>query len=150
MASLLRFTFDIGFIAAAIISCLVVIVYTAFAGLSGVILTDLLQFIMIIIMIILIRMDIWQRILAARNEKTAKRASIISGLGMLPFYIIFPLVGMSLKIVLDESIEPKYVTYLFLERHSSENTFNLKFGLRLFCLVFLLSAWRCYFPKLLI
>jgi Na+/proline symporter len=65
-------------------------------------------------------MDLWQRILAARDEKTAKRVSILSGLGMLPFYIIFPLVGMALKLVLDESVEPKYVTYLFLERHSTE------------------------------
>lgn len=166
MASLLKYAFDIGYISAAVISCLVVIAYTAFAGLSGVIITDLIQFIIIVIMIIiifipginadtngltklaelpesflngsyygwaflialplflspsvLIRMDLWQRILAARDEKTAKRVSILSGLGMLPFYIIFPLVGMALKLVLDESIEPKYVTYLFLERHSNE------------------------------
>lgn len=65
-------------------------------------------------------MDLWQRILAAKDEKTAKKVSILSGLGMLPFYIIFPLVGMALKLVLDETIEPKYVTYFFLERHSSE------------------------------
>ena len=166
MASLLKFAFVIDYIPAAIISCLVVIAYTAFAGLSGVIITDLLQFIVIVIMIILIflpginfdtegltrltelpanflngtfygwaflialplflapsvliRMDIWQRILAAKDEKVAKRVSIISGLGMLPFYIIFPLVGMTMKIVLDADIEPKYVTYLFLERHSTE------------------------------
>jgi len=165
MASILKYVFDIGYIPAAVISCLVVIAYTAFAGLSGVIITDLIQFIIIVIMIIvifipgiyadteglsrlpelpekflngsyygwaflialplflspsvLIRMDLWQRILAARDGKTAKRVSIISGLGMLPFYIIFPLVGMALKLVLDESIEPKYVTYLFLERHST-------------------------------
>ncbi|MCB2219563.1 MAG: sodium:solute symporter family protein [Bacteroidetes bacterium] len=165
MASLLKFAFVIDYIPAAIISCLVVIAYTAFAGLSGVIITDLLQFIIIVIMIflifipginadtngltrlselpanflngtfygwafiialplflspsVIIRMDIWQRILAAKNEKVAKRVSIISGLGMLPFYIIFPLVGMTMKIILDTEIEPKYVTYLFLERHSS-------------------------------
>lgn len=166
MASLLKFAFNIGFLPAAIISCVVVILYTALAGLSGVILTDLLQFIIIVIMIILIfipgiwsdtvgltrltelpenflngsfygwafliglplflspsvliRMDIWQRILAARDEKVARRVSILSGLGMLPFYIIFPLVGMTLKIILDDAIEPKYVTYLFLERHSND------------------------------
>jgi SSS family solute:Na+ symporter len=165
MASLLKFAFVIDYIPAAIISCLVVIAYTAFAGLSGVIITDLLQFIIIVIMIflifipgintdtngltklselptnfldgtfygwaflialplflspsVLIRMDIWQRILAAKNEKVAKRVSIISGLGMLPFYIIFPLVGMTLKIILNTGIEPKDVTYLFLERHST-------------------------------
>ncbi|MCB0807458.1 MAG: hypothetical protein KDC05_16820, partial [Bacteroidales bacterium] len=54
MASLLKFAFVIDYIPAAIISCLVVITYTAFAGLSGVIITDLLQFIIIVIMIILI------------------------------------------------------------------------------------------------
>ena len=166
MASLLKFAFNIGFLPAAIISCIVVILYTALAGLSGVIITDLLQFLIIIVMIILIfipgvwsdteglsrltelpesflngsfygwaflialplflspsvliRMDIWQRILAARNEKIARRVSILSGLGMLPFYIIFPLVGMALKVILDDTIEPKYVAYLFLERHSNE------------------------------
>jgi SSS family solute:Na+ symporter len=165
MASLLRFAFDIGYIQAAIISCLVVIAYTAIAGLSGVIITDTIQFIVIVLMIIfifipgilqdtgnfsrlqelpehfidgtyygylfllglplflapsvMVRMDIWQRLLAARNEKVAKRVSLISGLGMLPFYIIFPLVGMALKIVHTEVIEPKYVAYHFLERHST-------------------------------
>jgi len=172
MASLLKFAFNIGFLPAAIISCIVVILYTALAGLSGVILTDLLQFIIILIMIVLIfvpgiwsdtvglsrlselpenflngsyygwaflialplflspsvliRMDIWQRILAARSEKVARKVSIISGLGMLPFYIIFPLVGMAMKLILDDAIEPKYVTYLFLERHS--NAFILGFA----------------------
>lgn len=166
MASLLKFSFDIGYQTAAIISCLVVIAYTALAGLSGVIITDMLQFIIILIMIVLIfipgiyndtnalsllselpdemlngtyygllflvglplflapsvmvRMDIWQRILAAKNEKTAKKVSIISGLGMLPFYILFPLVGMAIRLTLKDGIEPKDVAYLFLNRHSSE------------------------------
>ena len=166
MASLLKFSFDIGYQTAAIISCIVVITYTAFAGLSGVIMTDMLQFIVILIMIILIfipgiyvdtnalklldelpkemlngtfygliflialpvfiapsvlvRMDIWQRILAAKNQKTAKKVSIISGLGMLPFYILFPLVGMAIRITTDSEIEPKYVAYLFLEKHCNE------------------------------
>ena len=64
-------------------------------------------------------MDIWQRILAAKDERTAKRVSIFSGLGMLPFYIIFPLVGMAIKIVLGNDIDSKDVTYLFIERHTS-------------------------------
>lgn len=172
MASLLKYAFNIGFLPAAIISCIVVILYTALAGLSGVIITDLLQFLIIIVMIILIfipgiwrdtdglarlselpenflngsfygwaflialplflspsvliRMDIWQRILAARSETVARRVSILSGLGMLPFYIIFPLVGMALKVILDDTIEPKYVAYLFLDRHS--NAFILGFA----------------------
>jgi len=166
MAALLKFAFQIDYIPAAIISCLVVIAYTALAGLSGVILTDLIQFIIIVFMIIfifipgintdtlgltrlselpdnmldgtfygwafliglplflspsvLIRMDLWQRILAAKSEKVAKRVSIISGLGMLPFYIIFPLVGMTMRLMVGDSIDPKDVTYLFLERHSTE------------------------------
>jgi SSS family solute:Na+ symporter len=166
MASLLKFTFNIGFLTAAIISCIIVILYTALAGLSGVILTDLLQFILLLILIVLvfipgiwgdteafsrlgelpteflngsyygwafiialplflspsvlIRMDIWQRILAARSERVARRVSIWSGLGMLPFYILFPLVGMTLKIILNDPVEPRDVTYLFIARHSND------------------------------
>ena len=172
MASLLKFSFDIGFQTAAIISCLIVIFYTAFAGLSGVIITDMVQFVVIVLMIVLIfipgiwadtlaldrlaelpremlhgtyygvvflialplflapsvmvRMDIWQRILAARGPKTARKVSIISGLGMLPFYILFPLVGMAIRIVLEGEIPPRDVAYLFLERHS--NPFILGFA----------------------
>ncbi len=179
MASLLKFSFEIGYTTAAIISAVIVIVYTAIAGLSGVIITDMIQFIAILIMIILIfipgivndtalfsrldelpaemlngsyygwiflialplflswsvlvRMDIWQRILAAKDEKTAKRVSIISGLGMLPFYIIFPLVGMSIRIISDETIDPKDVAYLFINNHSSGFIFG-------FAIVGLLSA----------
>ncbi len=166
MASLLKYSLDIGYQSAAIISCLVVIVYTAFAGLSGVIITDFIQFIIIVVMIIILfipgiltdtenlqrltelppkmlngtfygilflialpifiapsvmaRMDIWQRILAAKDGKTARRVSLISGLGMLPFYIIFPLVGMSIRIISEDAIAPRDVAYLFLDRHAGE------------------------------
>ena len=69
---------------------------------------------------VLVRLDIWQRILAAKDEKTAKKVSIISGLGMLPFYIIFPLIGMTIKVVLDTPLENSAdVAYAFLNRHSS-------------------------------
>lgn len=168
MASLLKFTFEIGYTTAAIISAVIIITYTAIAGLSGVIITDTVQFIAIVIMIILIfipgiysdteafarlnelpkemlngtqlgivflvgtpiflswsvlaRMDIWQRILAAKDSKTAKKVSLWSGLGMLPFYIIFPLVGMAVRLIIDYEITPDEtagVAYLFLERHSS-------------------------------
>ncbi len=165
MAALLKFAFEIDYVLAAIISSIVVIFYTAFAGMSGVIITDLIQFIIIVLMIIfifipgmwvdtehftrlaelpanmlngtaegiaflialplflshsvLIRMDIWQRILAAKDERTAKRVSIFSGLGMLPFYIIFPLIGMTLKVVLDTEIDSKDVAYTFLNRHTT-------------------------------
>ena len=172
MASLLKYAFDIGYQPAAIISCLIVIFYTAFAGLGGVIITDTIQFIVILIMIIfifipgvyadtdgllrlnelpkemlhgtfygivfliglplflapsvMVRMDIWQRILAAKNHKVAKRVSIISGLGMLPFYILFPLVGMAIRLVTIEEIAPRDVAYLFLNRHTG--TFLLGFA----------------------
>ncbi len=172
MASLLKFAFGIDYQIAAIISCMVVITYTAIAGLSGVIVTDMLQFITIIVMIILIfipgimantnnlnllselpknhlngsfygwaflvalplflapsvlvRLDIWQRLLAAKDQKTARKMSIYSGLGMLPFYIIFPLVGMAIHLVIPEAIDPKDVTYLFIARHS--NNFILGFA----------------------
>ena len=179
MASLLKFSFEIGYTTAAIISAIIVIVYTAIAGLSGVIITDMIQFIAILIMIVLIfipgivndtaffsrldelpaemlngsyygwiflialplflswsvlvRMDIWQRVLAAKDEKTAKRVSIISGLGMLPFYIIFPLVGMSIRIISEETVDPKDVAYIFINNHSSGFIFG-------FAIVGLLSA----------
>jgi solute:Na+ symporter, SSS family len=165
MASLLKFSFSIDYIPAAVISCLIVIVYTAIAGLSGVIITDMIQFVVIIIMIILIfipgiwidtdgldrisdlpaemlngtfygiaflvalplflapsvmvRLDIWQRMLAARNPQTARRVSLLSGLGMLPFYIIFPLVGMAVKLAITSTADPRDITYLFLEKHST-------------------------------
>jgi len=166
MASLLKFAFEINYQNAAIISAILVIAYTAFAGMSGVILTDMVQFIVILIMIVLIfipgiyndtegltllkelpdemldgtfygivflialplfiaptvlvRMDIWQRLLAAKSGKIARRVSIISGISMLPFYILFPLVGMAIRLVFkDATIEPKDVTYMFLDQHSS-------------------------------
>jgi SSS family solute:Na+ symporter len=70
---------------------------------------------------VLVRMDIWQRILAANSERTAKRASIWSGIGMLPFYIIFPMVGMAIRLNLDHTLDPSQtadVAYLFIDRHS--------------------------------
>ncbi len=179
MASLLKFSFEIGYTTAAIISAIIVILYTAIAGLSGVIITDMIQFVAILIMIVLIfipgiiddtgffnrlnelppemlngshygwvflialplflswsvlvRMDIWQRILAAKDEKTAKRVSLISGLGMLPFYIIFPMVGMAIRIISNESVDPKDVAYIFINNHSSGFIFG-------FAIVGLLSA----------
>lgn len=179
MASLLKFSFEIGYTQAAIISALIVVVYTAIAGLSGVIITDMIQFVAIIIMIflifipgvwidtnhlerlselptsmltgthygivfliglpvflswsVLVRMDIWQRILAAKNDKVARRVSIISGLGMLPFYILFPLVGMAVKISQLHVDSPKDVAYVFIESHSS----GFLFG---FAIVGMLSA----------
>ncbi len=166
MASLLKHVFDIGYLPAAVISCLVVIAYTALAGLSGVIMTDMLQFFFIIILMIgifipgvqsdtenfsllrllppemlngtyygvlflvglplfiapsvLVRMDIWQRLLAARSEKTAVRMSIWAGLGMLPFYIIFPLAGMAVRLRLGGELVAEDAVYYFLSRHCGE------------------------------
>jgi Na+/proline symporter len=70
---------------------------------------------------VLVRMDVWQRILAAKSEKIAKKVSFWSGMGMLPFYFIFPLVGMAMKIILDYDLDEKEsadVAYLFINRHS--------------------------------
>jgi Na+/proline symporter len=71
-------------------------------------------------------MDIWQRKLSAKNAKTARRASLWSGIGMLPFYLIFPLVGMSVRISFGDQINANDATYLFLEQHSTP--FFLAFG----------------------
>ena len=168
MASLLKFSFEIDYTTATIISAVIIIIYTAIAGLSGVIFTDMIQFVAIVLMIVLIfipgiiedtnffsrlgelpaemlngtqlgmmfligtplflswsvlvRMDIWQRILAANSERTARRASIWSGIGMLPFYIIFPMVGMAIRLNLDQTLDPSQtadVAYLFIDRHST-------------------------------
>lgn len=163
MASLLKHGFSIGYQPAAIISALIVILYTALAGLSGVIYTDMIQFVVIVLMIVLIfipgvlsdtinlsrlselptemlngtfyghtfligllvflspsvlvRMDIWQRMLAARDAKTARRTSLWSGLGMLPFYIIFPLVGMSVRLSMSPDLNANEVAYIFIDHH---------------------------------
>lgn len=165
MATLLHYAFDVGFVLAAAISFLVVIVYTAFAGLSGVIITDSIQFVVILLMIaaifipgiwadtngfetlkqlpasflngtheglvflialpillspsVLTRMDIWQRTLAANSEKTAKRNSLLSAFSMLPFYVIFPLVGMALRVNFGADIDPDNATHMFLENNTN-------------------------------
>ena len=67
---------------------------------------------------VLTRMDIWQRTLAAKDEKTAKRTALISGLAMLPFYIVFPLVGMVLRVDFGADIDPNEATHLFLEKNT--------------------------------
>lgn len=165
MATLLKLSFDIAYLEAAIVSCMLVIAYTAIAGLSGVIITDMIQFAVILLMIlfifipgvntdteglrllsdlpdtylngshygwmfiiglplflapsVLVRMDIWQRLLAARNEKIAKKVTMLSGLGMLPFYIIFPLVGMSVYLASGTNLDPKESVWVFLESHAT-------------------------------
>ncbi len=179
MASLLKFSFEIGYLPAAIISALIVVFYTAVAGLSGVIITDLIQFITILIMIVLIfipgiwkdtihlselsklpiemlngtyygyvfvfgllvflswsvvvRLDIWQRILAAKDRKTAKRTMVLTGLGMLPFYILFPLVGMSIRLTFGGVHSPNDVAFHFINAHSE----GIIFG---FAIIGMLSA----------
>ncbi len=165
MASLLKFGFGLGYQTAAVVSAVIVIVYTAIAGLSGVIYTDMIQFVVIVLLIlfnfvpgiwqdtasftrlnelptnmlngtfygvtflvglllflspsVLVRMDIWQRMLAAKSANTARRASFWSGMGMLPFYIIFPLVGMSVRLVQGGEINPNDAAYIFLHAHGT-------------------------------
>ena len=181
MASLLKFSFEIGYNLAAVISAMIVIIYTAIAGLSGVIITDMIQFGAVIIMILLIfipgiwadteqltrlselddsmiygtkyglifiialpvffswsvlvRMDIWQRLLAAKSAKIARRVTLWTAAGMLPFYLIFPLTGIAILLTMGDQIDPKYVAYLFIEKHASSTPFI--FG---FAIVGLLSA----------
>ena len=163
MASLLKHGFGMGYQTAAVVSALTIILYTALAGLSGVIYTDMIQFVVIVIMIlfifipgtwsdtegfarlaelpaemlhgtfygytfliglliflspsVLVRMDIWQRMLAARDASTARKTAFWSGIGMLPFYIIFPLVGMSVRLTMGGEVNPNEATYLFIDKH---------------------------------
>jgi len=165
MASLLKYAFNVEYTYAAIISGVVIIGYTAFAGMAGVIITDMVQFIIIVLMIVfifipgiwsdtvglsrlselpaemtngtaegiaflvalplflswsvLVRMDIWQRVLAAKSDSVARKMNFWSGIGMLPFYIIFPLVGMTIRITHGANVTSEDVTYLFLNDHSS-------------------------------
>jgi Na+/proline symporter len=63
-------------------------------------------------------MDIWQRVLAAKSDAVARKMSLWSGVGMLPFYIIFPLVGMTIRITHGDQLISEDVTYLFLSDHS--------------------------------
>ncbi|MBS4013752.1 MAG: hypothetical protein KGZ97_08330 [Bacteroidetes bacterium] len=166
MATLLSYAFDVGYVYAAGISFLIVILYTALAGLSGVIITDIIQFSVICFMIVFVfipgiwidtdgftglnslpetflngshegwvflialplllspsvltRMDIWQRILAAGSEKIAKKTAIISGVSMLPFYLIFPLVGMAVRLNLGADVDSNDAMHLFLERNTGQ------------------------------
>lgn len=175
MASLLKFSFEIGYNLAAAISAGIVIMYTAIAGLSGVIITDMIQFAAIIIMILLIfvpgiwadteqltrmhelpdemlygtsygvifiialpilfswsvlvRMDIWQRLLAAKNARVAKNVTLWTAAGMLPFYLIFPLTGISILFVMGEGLDSKDVAYYFIERHTSGSLFIYGFAI---------------------
>mgnify|MGYP000920910328 CR=1 FL=1 len=166
MASLLKHVFEIGYLSAAVISCLLVITYTALSGLSGVIITDMIQFFFIVLMIlfifipgvltdtenlntlrllppemlngtyygiafliglplfispsVLVRMDLWQRILAARTPAVARKMNLYSALGMLPFYVIFPLAGMAIRLKYGEGLISEDSVYLFLSRHCGE------------------------------
>ena len=181
MASLLRFSFEIGFNLAAAISAIIVIIYTAVAGLSGVIITEMIQFAAVIIMIalifvpgimsdteqltrvaeldktmiygtkygilfivalpvffswsVLVRMDIWQRLLAAKSARVAKRVTLWTAAGMLPFYLIFPLTGMAILLTNSGPIDPNDVAYIFIAKHTK--SFAFLYG---FAIVGLLSA----------
>ncbi len=166
MATILHYAFNVAYIYAAGISFFIVILYTALAGLSGVIITDFIQFVVVLIMIVVIfipgiwvetdgllklqllpdtflnathegwlfliglplllspsvltRMDIWQRTLAAKSEKTAKKTALISGFAMLPFYIIFPLVGMAVRASYGADIDPNTAANVFLENNATQ------------------------------
>lgn len=82
---------------------------------------------------VFVQISIWQRVLAAKSGKIAKRAMFYSGLGMLPFYLIFPLVGMSVLLTNGTITSDNHSTFVFLTNHSS----NFMLGL---ALIGLLSA----------
>lgn len=141
MGILIRNVFGLHYNLALIISALVVIAYTTMAGLSGVIITDAVQFVFITVVTFalflpralslgsgnwhllprshllgtgygmvflvglfiffmpsaIVRLEIWQRIIAANSPKTARRALLLSGVLLLPFYAAFPLIGMVVR-----------------------------------------------------
>jgi SSS family solute:Na+ symporter len=164
MASIFEHKTGLDYEIALLLSCLLIVVYTTVAGLAGVIATDILQFIVMIIVIsvifipnlfidistfsklnelpadfltgtsygllfliglplfilpsVSVKLDIWQRIIAAKNEVTAKNAILWSGFGMLFFYLIFPLVGMAVKLHYPD-ISSKMATFVFIESHTN-------------------------------
>lgn len=163
MASILEHRTGLDYEIALVLSCLLIVFYTTVAGLAGVIATDVIQFITMLIVIAVIfipnlitdvpiaklselptnylngtayglifliglplfilpsvsvKLDIWQRIIAAKNEATAKKAIIWSGFGMLFFYLIFPLVGMAVKLY-HPDISSNMATFVFIESHTN-------------------------------
>jgi len=173
MAALVHYAFGVHYGLALGASCLVVIGYTAASGLSGVIVTDLVQLLIILGLVVVVfipgilsstdslarlselpashlvgtgygivfllalplflplsviaRMDIWQRVLAAKSSADVRRMLLLSGLLMLPFYIVFPLVGMSVRIAQGDFLSPKEATYSFLTSHCGEFTLAFAF-----------------------
>ncbi len=76
---------------------------------------------------VFVQISIWQRVLAAKNGKIAKKTMLYSGLGMLPFYLVFPLVGMSVLLTNGNISNDNHSTFIFLTNHS--NNFMLGFAL---------------------
>ncbi len=65
----------------------------------------------------LVSMDIWQRVFAARNESTARKAFMLSAIFIIPFFVTFSLIGMFSKILfpnINPDIISAYVTMSLL------------------------------------
>lgn len=165
MALLIKNVFAVHYNVALAISALVVIAYTAVAGLSGVIITDTIQFIFITIVTFalflpralalgsghwhllprsyflgtgygivflvglfvfftpstIVRMEFWQRIIAAKSPKTARRATLLTGFFLLPFYAAFPLIGMAVRAIGTIPSDTASVAYVFINSNFSEH-----------------------------
>jgi SSS family solute:Na+ symporter len=65
----------------------------------------------------IVRLEIWQRVIAARSARAARRACVLSGLLLLPFYAVFPLIGMAVRTLEQPISNPDSVAYFFI--HSS-------------------------------
>lgn len=157
MAVLIKHVFGLHYSYALGISALVVVAYTTMAGLSGVFVTDAIQFVFIVIITLvlflpralslgagnwgalprthligtgygavffvgllffipatIVRMEIWQRILAAKTPSVARRACMVTAFCLLPFYAIFPVIGMAVRAVGTELVKPDGAAYSFI------------------------------------
>lgn len=157
MAVLIKHVFGLHYSYALVVSALVVVAYTTMAGLSGVFVTDAIQFVFIVIITFtlflpralslgagnwgalprahmigtgygvvffvgllffipatIVRMEIWQRVLAAKTPSVARRTCLITGLCLLPFYAVFPLIGMAVRAVGTELAKPDGAAYSFI------------------------------------
>ncbi len=60
----------------------------------------------------LVRIDLWQRVFAAENAQTAKRAFFIAGVFIAPFFLLYTLLGMDAKVQYPDLKEQQIVPAL--------------------------------------
>jgi len=78
------------------------------------------------------RIDMWQRVLSAKNVKVARNAFFLTALCMIPFYLLFLFVGM-VVLAKNPDLTPKDATFFFL------NTY-LPAAVIYFCVIGFLAA----------